>query len=76
MKFTRSDVQALLLPAIIALVIILGYFLLSGNWSNLGNPLASIIAPIGGVIGAAVGVWRDRRRMSRKEPAPVEAQRT
>lgn len=45
----------LLIAAAVSLVLTVGYFALTGGWTNLGNPIASIVAVIAGAIGFAAG---------------------
>lgn len=53
------------MPAAIALLITIAYFLLSGKWTDLGNPVAGIVAIIAGAAGLAAGAGLDRRRRVR-----------
>lgn len=62
----RNDFRGLLVPVVIALVITLGYFALTGNWTSLANPIASTVAVLAGVVGFAVGVLLDRRPWQRQ----------
>jgi hypothetical protein len=55
----------LFVPAAVALAVTLGFFLLTGNWTNLGNPIASVVATLGGVAGFAVGAAPFLRRAQR-----------
>jgi drug/metabolite transporter (DMT)-like permease len=61
MGSSAADVRALLVPIIVALVLELGYFFLSGNWQNLANPMAGVGAVLAGVIGFGAGALLDRR---------------
>jgi phosphate/sulfate permease len=62
----REDLRALPIPIAVALAIVLIYFVASGNWTNLGNPIASAVAIVAGVIGFGAGVAVDRRPWQRR----------
>ncbi|MGI8549478.1 MAG: hypothetical protein ACR2PL_01595 [Dehalococcoidia bacterium] len=62
MGASRETLRALIVPAVVALVVILAYFFISQNWTNLGNPLASVAATVAGFSGFAAGVALDQRR--------------
>ena len=62
----RDGLRMLPVPIVVALLIVLIYFVASGNWTNLGNPIASIVAICAGLIGFAAGVALDRRPWRRR----------
>lgn len=71
---TRSTALGPALAIAVALLITLGYFALTGNWTNLGNPIASIVALLAGVIGFAAGqLPRAYARRRRATPLPADS---
>lgn len=58
----RATITALFIPAGIALLVSVGYFALTQNWTALANPVAGTVATVGGVFGFVAGAWLDRRR--------------
>lgn len=57
--FDRTGWQAAI-PPVVAGGMMLGYFTLTNRWTELGNPVASQLAVIAGVIGAFIGILADR----------------
>jgi hypothetical protein len=65
-----ADFRALALPAAIALVLTMIYFVATNGWTRLETPLPGLVAVIAGVIGFAAGALLDRRRAQRRPGPP------
>ena len=57
----------LLLAIGVSLLLTVAYFALSGGWTNLGNPIASIVAVVAGGIGFGAGLVPEYIRRRRAE---------
>lgn len=66
MRSGRLDLLTFFVPPAVALFLTLAYFFLTRNWTNLGNPLASMVALAAGVTGFGASVGVDRLRRSRR----------
>ncbi len=60
-----SNATGLGVAITVALVLALAYFIVTGGWTNLANPIAGIVAVFSGIIGSGVAVAIDRRQRAR-----------
>jgi hypothetical protein len=66
-----SDFRALALPAGIALLLTMMYFVFTNGWTRLETPLPGLVAVLAGAIGFGAGALLDLRRTARR-PVPPE----
>jgi hypothetical protein len=55
----------IVVPVIVAVLLTLLFFIVFDWWDNLDNPVASIVTPLFGIVGFAVGLGVDRWRLKR-----------
>jgi Na+-driven multidrug efflux pump len=55
MGMSGPAARGVIAPITVALAITLAFFFLTGYWTNLGNPIASIASVLAGVAGFGVG---------------------
>ena len=63
-----EDFRLLVIPAAIAVVLTLLYFLATNGWERLATPIPGAMAVLAGVIGTVAGVTLDRWRRKRRFP--------
>lgn len=71
MSIQRRWTVALLTGVAFSVLVVLAYFVLTGRWTELDNPVASIVATVAGVLGIAVAYGTER--LLRRRPAAKEA---
>lgn len=65
----KNDLPRLIVPIAAAVILTLAYFAIFNRWEKTGDPLNSIVAPILGAVGFAIGVGLDRWRLRRVRTA-------
>lgn len=72
----KNDLGRLIVPPALAVILTLAYFAIFDRWEQTGDPLNSIVAPILGAVGFAIGAgldrWRLRRIRARAAMPPAE----
>ncbi|HEY8491951.1 MAG TPA: hypothetical protein VIO14_13270 [Dehalococcoidia bacterium] len=71
MSIQRRWTIALITGTAFSVLVVLAYFLITDRWTQLDNPIASIVAIVAGVLG--IGVAYGTERLLRGRPAAKEA---
>ncbi len=61
----KRDLPRLIIPPAAAVILTLAYFAIFDRWEKTGDPINSIVSPILGAVGFAIGVGLDRWRLRR-----------